>query len=194
MFVKLDFEIAMGPLGLPSEPTFQTLWPLRGDTPKECAPKNVHQKYGHQKSLKTIIVGTLWIGLGLLSISVFCFFEIRWEISEGLEKLNKNFNKKKTASKNIEKNRRSYRDLGDVHFDNCSNWDIQGGSPICAHSHSHCFEKIWGVTARVGTNWHGQKWAKWFKKTFQIAYQSHIILISYWLIIEAKYVSFSMIV
>ena len=28
--------------------------------------------------------------------------------------------------------------------------------------------------------------------TFQIAYQSHIILISYWLIIKAKYVSFQL--
>ena len=35
-----------------------------------------------------------------------------------------------------------------------------GGSPIYAHAYSGSFEKFWGVTARMGTNGHGQEWKK----------------------------------
>ena len=68
-----------------------------------------------------------------------------------------------------------------------------GGSSIYSHAHSGCFNFL-RVAARMGIGKNGQIWAKWFKKN-QISYQSHIIVIRYWLnIIKAGYVSFLMIV
>ena len=68
---KLDLEIVMGPLATPVSQHFwfflssQTLW-----RKYVVMHKYRRQKYRHQKSLETMVLGAQWIGLGLLSVKV----------------------------------------------------------------------------------------------------------------------------
>ena len=63
----------------------------------------------------------------------------------------------------------------------------EGGSPIYARTHSGCFANFWGSNCKNGHEWECAKMGKMVWKTFQIAYQYHIILIRCWLIIKSKY-------